>query len=238
MDTWQVDGADRWLAGVYVAVAALFSLAAAALSDPRALGPCPSLPIFVAGLLCAALAISSALPRPDVPRPPTVMVYAAAVRATACLASTTWVGWGAQFGIHHKSYWIWGVCAVSVIGTAAVKFAMPTNFGGPARLTGPDGLPVPPHEWALRIERVAGMKGVNNVVVTHWAGSTGYDVDGDFGDGGDTYQDLQRFESAFASDLRLPPGCGVTVKPGRDRGAFKLQVSTVDVMAEARAYPR
>jgi hypothetical protein len=67
--------------------------------------------------------------------------------------------------------------------------------------------------------------------------SGGFTLDGECGQGGLKWKDLKAYEDALASDAKLPEGCNVEVKPGAHRGAFLMDVATVNRLIGEDPYP-
>lgn len=91
-------------------------------------------------------------------------------------------------------------------------------------------------EWEDRIARVC-HAGVQIVGVEQWETGTGYTIDGECGPGGTKWKDLAAYADALAADAKLPEGCGVEVGPGAHRGAFLINVSTVNSLIMDADYP-
>ncbi|MGW7001397.1 hypothetical protein ACWGCW_00870 [Streptomyces sp. NPDC054933] len=96
-------------------------------------------------------------------------------------------------------------------------------------------------EWEDRIARVC-HAGVHIVNVEDWKSeqgkpSGGFTIDGECGPGGTKWRDFKAFEDALASDAKLPEGCGVEVGPGTHRGAFLINVATVNRLVGEDPYP-
>lgn len=92
-------------------------------------------------------------------------------------------------------------------------------------------------EWEDRILRVCHGTATQIVGVEAWDTDGGLTLDGECGPGGATWKTIKAFEDALASDAKLPEGCGVEVKPGTNRGAFLIDVSTVNRLVGEDMYP-
>jgi hypothetical protein len=98
-------------------------------------------------------------------------------------------------------------------------------------------------EWEDRIVRVCAGTATQIVGVEPWTDETGkptgggFTLDGDFGPGGATWKTLKAYEDALASDAKLPEGCGVEAKAGANRGAFLIDVATVNALIDDAPYP-
>ena len=91
-------------------------------------------------------------------------------------------------------------------------------------------------EWEDRIARVC-HAGVQIVNVEQWETGNGYTLDGECGPGGTKWKDLAAFADALAADAKLPEGCGVEAGPGTHRGAFLINVATVNSLNQDADYP-
>lgn len=92
-------------------------------------------------------------------------------------------------------------------------------------------------EWEDRIVRVCVGTATQIVGIEDWESGGGFTLDGECGPGGATWKTLKGFEDALASDAKLPEGCGVEVKPGANRGAFLIDVTTVNRLLGEDMYP-
>lgn len=92
-------------------------------------------------------------------------------------------------------------------------------------------------EWEDRIVRVCHGTATHIVGVEEWDSGGGFTLDGQFGPGGATWKTLKAFEGGLASDAQLPEGCGVEVKEGANRGAFLIDVATVNRLIGEDMYP-
>jgi hypothetical protein len=92
-------------------------------------------------------------------------------------------------------------------------------------------------EWEDRIVRVCHGTAVQIIGVEEWESGGGRTLDGECGPGGATWKTIKAFEDALASDAKLPEGCGVEVKPGTNRGAFLLDIATVNRLVGEDMYP-
>lgn len=91
-------------------------------------------------------------------------------------------------------------------------------------------------EWEDRIARVC-QAGTQIVGVEQWASGGGFTLDGECGPGGLRWKNLKVHEDALASDAKLPEGCNVEVKQGAHRGAFLMDVATVNRLTGEDPYP-
>ncbi|WP_406156943.1 hypothetical protein [Streptomyces canus] len=92
-------------------------------------------------------------------------------------------------------------------------------------------------EWEDRIVRVCAGTVVQIVGVEAWESDGGFTLDGQCGQGGTTWKNIKAFEDNLAADAALPEGCGVEIKPGANRGAFLIDVSTVNALIDDAPYP-
>ncbi|MET9399277.1 hypothetical protein [Kitasatospora sp. NPDC002965] len=97
-------------------------------------------------------------------------------------------------------------------------------------------------EWVDRIRRVCRIElldenGDAEVGIEDWKSGTGYTVQLNLREGGESWEDIKRQAAALAADLDLPMGCGVDVAMGRSRRAVILRVSTVNVMGQDLPFP-
>ncbi|MGA6223490.1 hypothetical protein ACPESV_24530 [Streptomyces umbrinus] len=92
-------------------------------------------------------------------------------------------------------------------------------------------------EWEDRIVRVCHGTATQIVGVEAWESGSGLTLDGECGPGGATWKTIKAFEDALASDAKLPEGCGVEVKAGANRGAFLIDVTTVNRLIGEDMYP-
>lgn len=92
-------------------------------------------------------------------------------------------------------------------------------------------------EWEDRIVRVCHGTVTQIVGVEAWESGGGLTLDGECGPGGATWKTIKAFEDGLAADAKLPEGCGVEVKPGANRGAFLIDISTVNRLLGEDMYP-
>jgi hypothetical protein len=92
-------------------------------------------------------------------------------------------------------------------------------------------------EWEDRIVRVCAGTATQIVGVEAWESGGGLTLDGECGPGGSTWKTVKAFEDGLAADAKLPEGCGVEVKPGANRGAFLIDVTTVNRLLGEDMYP-
>lgn len=94
-------------------------------------------------------------------------------------------------------------------------------------------------EWAARVDRVAGLDGVQVVGVEMWEHGGGFTLEGRLPEGGYTWRHVQRVQDGLAGDARLPHGCTVEITEGADRGSFLANIETQNqvVAGEPRMYP-
>ncbi|NEA43513.1 hypothetical protein [Streptomyces sp. SID11385] len=91
-------------------------------------------------------------------------------------------------------------------------------------------------EWAERINRVSGIA-VRVLGVEQWPTGTGFSLDLEMPPGGATHTKLAAEGPRLAADARLPHGCTVAASPGLHQGRAIVDVTTVNVLTEERAYP-
>ncbi|MGW5679035.1 DNA translocase FtsK [Streptomyces sp. NPDC003860] len=92
-------------------------------------------------------------------------------------------------------------------------------------------------DWEDRMKRVARIEDCHGKDVQHWPGEVGYTVEMDLPAGGTNVDDLNGYGPKFASDLRLPDGCGVELFPGANRGTILIEVTLKDVITADIPYP-
>lgn len=92
-------------------------------------------------------------------------------------------------------------------------------------------------EWEDRIVRVCHGTATQIVGVEAWESGGGLTLDGECGPGGSTWKTIKAFEDGLAADAKLPEGCGVEVKPGANRGAFLIDIATVNRLVGEDLYP-
>lgn len=175
-----------------------------------------------------------------------------ALRAAGWLAAGSWCSWAIASGPWSQ----WGIGSL-LIGTLGLGGAMAGAHRvekkeaerkeaaeAAARRATLDGKRKQiADEWEDRIVRVCANTATTIVGVEPWTGPDGkptgggFTLDGDFGPGGATWKNLKAFEDALASDAKLPEGCGVEVKAGANRGAFLIDVSTVNALIDDAPYP-
>lgn len=82
--------------------------------------------------------------------------------------------------------------------------------------------------WRDRIKRVARIDVPLPDSVTRWENGFGYTVEGEFYEGGHTWEDLAGKVRNFGSDLRLSGGCTVEVSEGGHQAAYQIRVTVRD----------
>jgi hypothetical protein len=87
-------------------------------------------------------------------------------------------------------------------------------------------------EWMARFRRVCRVN-VRVTEVQQWPNGAGYDLHCQLPPGPATRKQIASAAEALAADARLPEGCSVEPKPGRNRGAFILAVATVNRLGSA-----
>ncbi|MFD8028161.1 FtsK/SpoIIIE domain-containing protein [Streptomyces sp. NPDC059717] len=90
-------------------------------------------------------------------------------------------------------------------------------------------------EWVERIRRICNIT-VRVLAVEMWATGNGYSLDLE-PQGGITYDRIAQYAAALSADAKLPHGCTAAVGPGVHQGRAIVDVTTRNVLAEARAYP-
>ncbi|MGW1287765.1 hypothetical protein ACWD4N_29755 [Streptomyces sp. NPDC002586] len=91
-------------------------------------------------------------------------------------------------------------------------------------------------EWADRIQRVCGIS-VRVLAVEAWATGAGFSIDAELPPGGATYAKIASESARLSADAKLPHGCTATASPGIHQGRVIIDVTTVNVLEEERAYP-
>ncbi|MCX4994616.1 FtsK/SpoIIIE domain-containing protein [Streptomyces longwoodensis] len=90
-------------------------------------------------------------------------------------------------------------------------------------------------EWVERIRRICNIT-VRVLAVEMWETGNGYSLDLE-PQGGITYDRIAQYAAALSADAKLPHGCTAAVGPGVHQGRAIVDVTTRNVLAEARAYP-
>ncbi|MEU8760911.1 hypothetical protein [Streptomyces sp. NPDC048659] len=90
-------------------------------------------------------------------------------------------------------------------------------------------------EWVERIQRVCGVT-VTVLAIEKWPTGTGFTIDAEL-PGATTYDQIAKGSAKLSADARLPHGCTVAATPGIHQGRVLLDVSTVNVLADAIPYP-
>ncbi|MFA3838626.1 hypothetical protein [Streptomyces aureus] len=89
--------------------------------------------------------------------------------------------------------------------------------------------------WAERIQRICNVT-VHVRAVEMWESGNGYSLDLE-PQGGVTYDRIAQYGPQLSADAKLPHGCTAALGPGVHQGRAILDVTTNNVLAEARAYP-
>ncbi|MGW6138089.1 hypothetical protein [Streptomyces sp. NPDC055140] len=89
--------------------------------------------------------------------------------------------------------------------------------------------------WAERIQRICNVT-VHVRAVELWESGNGYSLDLE-PQGGVTYDRIAQHGPQLSADAKLPHGCTAALGPGVHQGRAILDVTTNNVLAEARAYP-
>jgi hypothetical protein len=92
-------------------------------------------------------------------------------------------------------------------------------------------------EWQARFARVCHIDDVRIVAIEHWPTGSGYTLECEPPAGGTTWRQIAADSERLAADAKLPEGCGVQVGPGAHRGAFLVEVTTVNHLIEDVDYP-
>ncbi|MFD4973177.1 hypothetical protein [Streptomyces sp. NPDC058424] len=90
-------------------------------------------------------------------------------------------------------------------------------------------------EWVERIRRICNIT-VRVLAVEMWETGNGYSLDLE-PQGGTTYDRIAQYAAALSADAKLPHGCTAAVGPGAHQGRAIVDVTTRNVLAEARTYP-
>ncbi|MEU9065840.1 hypothetical protein AB0D60_02950 [Streptomyces sp. NPDC048306] len=169
------------------------------------------------------------------------------LRAAAWLGAGGWCSWAMTVGP-----WSGERLAVLAAGAVALGAAMTGNRAARRRRdaarTAEAAAEAHAHlqhryralaaEWQARVDRVAGLEGVQIVGVEMWEHGGGFTLEGRLPEGGYTWRHVQRVQDGLAGDARLPHGCTVEVIEGADRGSFLANVETQNQVAgEPRMYP-
>ncbi|MET7924202.1 FtsK/SpoIIIE domain-containing protein [Streptomyces sp. NPDC005349] len=89
--------------------------------------------------------------------------------------------------------------------------------------------------WVERIQRICNVT-VKVLAVEMWESGNGYSLDLE-PQGGTTYDRLAQHGPALSADAKLPHGCTAAFGPGVDQGRAILDVTSRNVLSEARTYP-
>lgn len=89
--------------------------------------------------------------------------------------------------------------------------------------------------WVERIQRICNVT-VKVLAVEMWESGNGYSLDLE-PQGGITYDRLAQHGPALSADAKLPHGCTASFGPGVDQGRAILDVTSRNVLSEARTYP-
>lgn len=89
--------------------------------------------------------------------------------------------------------------------------------------------------WVERIQRICNTT-VRVLAVEMWETGNGYSLDLE-PQGGVTYDRIAQFGPQLSADAKLPHGCTASLGPGVHQGRAILDVTTRNVLAEARSYP-
>jgi hypothetical protein len=231
-----VDGPDRVAAALSGLSVALMAVPAAGVGDPRMFGPVSWWwPLLFAAALAA---LHAQVPWRRRSR------GAAAVVVAFWSAAGAWVAWGYGHGLGHGGYWLTWAAGLVLTVVAAATWATPTDLGLPMRPYAQHIAAYAPaapavDEWADRVAQVTRQKilGARTLSVEAWDSSCGYTAHLALPADGCTWQTLQPYEAGLAAALGLPAGGGVTVGPDGDHGLCRVDVLTVDAMAEPVPYP-
>ncbi|MZD09139.1 hypothetical protein GTW43_29270 [Streptomyces sp. SID5785] len=90
-------------------------------------------------------------------------------------------------------------------------------------------------EWVERIARICSIT-VKVKAVEMWETGNGYSLDIE-PQGGITYDRIAQHSGALSADAKLPHGCTAAVGPGVHQGRAIVDVTTRNVLSEARTYP-
>ncbi|MFD4477368.1 hypothetical protein ACFWPU_14825 [Streptomyces sp. NPDC058471] len=90
-------------------------------------------------------------------------------------------------------------------------------------------------EWVERIQRLCSIS-VKVLAVELWETGNGYSLDLE-PQGGITYDRIAQYGPQLSGDAKLPHGCTASLGPGVHQGRAILDVTTRNVLAEARTYP-
>ncbi|WP_438303424.1 hypothetical protein ACSHXN_19515 [Streptomyces sp. HUAS TT11] len=90
-------------------------------------------------------------------------------------------------------------------------------------------------QWVERIRRICNIT-VRVLAVEMWETGNGYSLDLE-PQGGITYDRIAQYAAALSADAKLPHGCTAAVGPGVHQGRAIVDVTTRNVLAEARTYP-
>ncbi|MFF3321046.1 hypothetical protein [Streptomyces sp. NPDC002889] len=91
-------------------------------------------------------------------------------------------------------------------------------------------------EWVDRVQRVCSVT-LRVLAVEMWPTGTGFTIDAELPHGGTTYDKIAAYSAQLSADARLPHGCTAVASQGIHQGRVLIDVTTVNVLMEERAYP-
>ncbi|MFE6985824.1 DNA translocase FtsK [Streptomyces griseus] len=160
-------------------------------------------------------------------------------RAISWLTASAWASWALATAPLTTTGWATGV-GLATIGIAANASANRTESTRSERKKllklRRESVGIL-RDWEDRMARVARIENCQGKEVEHWPGKVGYTVEMDLPSGGTNVDDLNGYGPKFASDLRLPDGCGVELFPGANRGTILIEVTLKDVITADIPYP-
>ncbi|MFJ1902013.1 DNA translocase FtsK [Streptomyces sp. NPDC088115] len=160
-------------------------------------------------------------------------------RAISWLTASAWASWALATSPLTSTGWATGV-GLATIGIAANASANRTESNRSERKKllklRRESVGIL-RDWEDRMARVARIENCHGKEVEHWPGKVGYTVEMDLPSGGTNVDDLNGYGPKFASDLRLPDGCGVELFPGANRGTILIEVTLKDVITADIPYP-
>ncbi len=174
--------------------------------------------------------------------------------AACCAGAACWDAWASAttpWSIHHAAFLAGGAVLAGLLAPAVAHRTRPEIALSAATMRHADTqarvVTPPPQsqdqrdelaaEWAGRLARVCKIRDARVVGIQTWEHNTGYTLDVQLPPGGHTWQNLKIHADGLAGDASLPPGCGVEVLHGADRGCARIRVATSDALTELIPYP-
>ncbi|MFI5868363.1 hypothetical protein [Streptomyces sp. NPDC051546] len=160
-------------------------------------------------------------------------------RAAAWLLAGGWTSWALEVG-PWSSWWpATALVAGTVLGWGANAAFQEYELGAPGRRAEAAAQALREEvrgEWEDRLYRICGITGCQVVGVETWEAEPGempcgYSLEITLPPGGDTLTAVQQRGDALRADLRLPMGCGLEIRHGKDYGTIIIKVELVNAVA-------